>query len=771
MSGRDKEEVVPQERRRSRRAESRADAAWQVWDQFVATVASVAAPESLSIVRDGSSSWEMQKRGQGVDEISQRLKLIRSKRFGTNGRVGPKQDTLFRHPMVRPGDIILLRTPGKLYKLARTTAQNPFDHVVIVMKSGAQVLHVSPPEARLLPLSKVMEPKFEPLALRPSLGPAELEIFLSSAENVIGTRYNSSRTFALLFRLGLEAHAGIQPSKPLTKRGLLKNGAICTDVVLSSLCHASVEFHNAVMGSESSVSNELDYIKHGAGSLRDLIRINQHFPRMLRYVNINKEGDGRHGRSASRPAAGGDGAASSKELFPRRVEKGAAFFEQMQTIAGPLSEMVIDSIEKNPSVSSVLQRLGLAKEVRTREDIAEPMHKVALKQRLAPEMVGAQPLAAADGKASEASPELLPSASTLEVVDASNAPVMPAPLGRDVSKLKETCVRLPFTFEQVTGQLWNKYFDGLPSAESPEIVAVKTHFENLVVVGGAGQPGYRVRRRTIEIALGDSVPHILRTVAGLEGSIELVEDSIIDLQSKKMEIAVQNKSFQSLGRMFIRQTILPQNENLGNTCLVYEKVSVQVMGVPFFLRKRVHNLLVEGIRKNQENSANTLFKKLAARYQDATHAVEYSPGVPHKGNREAFLNSSIASAFLPSLSVNEGSDRAVPTVGVEEKGRGGNHGPEKRVQLQWDRILVSVGLIGAVLLARGAKVLVRKIIRSVLLVFFLYEVGMNFASFPRSTPGNKLGLVVAKGRQTMSEISSGRWGPSSLERELVHAKL
>ena len=112
------------------------------------------------------------------------------------------------------------------------------------------------------------------------------------------------------------------------------------------------------------------------------------------------------------------------------------------------------------------------------------------------------------------------------------------------------------------------------------------------------------------------------------------------------------------------------------------------------------------------------------------------------------------------MSVNEGSDRAVPTVGVEEKGRGGNHGPEKRVQLQWDRILVSVGLIGAVLLARGAKVLVRKIIRSVLLVFFLYEVGMNFASFPRSTPGNKLGLVVAKGRQTMSEISSGRWGPA-----------
>ena len=62
--------------------------------------ASIAAPDSLSIVRI-SDIWEMQKRGQGRDEISRRLKLIRSKRLGADRKVGQKwaKGAYVQHPL------------------------------------------------------------------------------------------------------------------------------------------------------------------------------------------------------------------------------------------------------------------------------------------------------------------------------------------------------------------------------------------------------------------------------------------------------------------------------------------------------------------------------------------------------------------------------------------------------------------------------------------------------------------------------------------------
>ena len=57
--------------------------------------------------------------------------------------------------IVKPGDLILIRTPGKFYEQARKLTRNNYDHVVVVVKEG-KVLHVGPPSARLLPIERVL---------------------------------------------------------------------------------------------------------------------------------------------------------------------------------------------------------------------------------------------------------------------------------------------------------------------------------------------------------------------------------------------------------------------------------------------------------------------------------------------------------------------------------------------------------------------------------------------------------------------------------------
>ena len=51
---------------------------------------------------------------------------------------------------VKPGDIILLRTPASLYDTARWLLSTPYDHAVIVVDEERS-LHISYPRAKLVP--------------------------------------------------------------------------------------------------------------------------------------------------------------------------------------------------------------------------------------------------------------------------------------------------------------------------------------------------------------------------------------------------------------------------------------------------------------------------------------------------------------------------------------------------------------------------------------------------------------------------------------------
>ena len=54
---------------------------------------------------------------------------------------------------VRPGDIILVTTPGMLYTFVRRATNNPYDHAAVVVAPD-RVVHIGPPRVRMLRLER-----------------------------------------------------------------------------------------------------------------------------------------------------------------------------------------------------------------------------------------------------------------------------------------------------------------------------------------------------------------------------------------------------------------------------------------------------------------------------------------------------------------------------------------------------------------------------------------------------------------------------------------
>lgn len=66
-----------------------------------------------------------------------------------------------------PGDLLFVRTPGRLFSAGRAVTRNPYDHVAVVLEGG-QTLNIVAPEARMLPLSRFTGPSRNTLLMRPA---------------------------------------------------------------------------------------------------------------------------------------------------------------------------------------------------------------------------------------------------------------------------------------------------------------------------------------------------------------------------------------------------------------------------------------------------------------------------------------------------------------------------------------------------------------------------------------------------------------------------
>ena len=97
-------------------------------------------------------------------------------------------------------DLVLVRTPGFVYRQFRRLASHSFDHLAIAV-SADSVLHVGPPNIRLLPASLLLQPRRRPLVIRPQLTDEQRAALIHSLTPLVGQPYDTLRVLALIARL------------------------------------------------------------------------------------------------------------------------------------------------------------------------------------------------------------------------------------------------------------------------------------------------------------------------------------------------------------------------------------------------------------------------------------------------------------------------------------------------------------------------------------------------------------------------------------------
>ncbi len=174
---------------------------------------------------------------------------------------------------VQPGDLLLIRTPGRIYSLGRKLTRNAYDHVAVVINEG-KTLNIVPPRAVVVPVELMSHARRAPLILRPVWKtPQQACDFVAAMGQLEGVSYALRHTLAGITLVMLRTWFGISiRMKPLpedTQRWT------CTEAILLYLTRT-------IPGFREIQEIPLDYFSIGFATTNDLLRIAQNRPDLLR---------------------------------------------------------------------------------------------------------------------------------------------------------------------------------------------------------------------------------------------------------------------------------------------------------------------------------------------------------------------------------------------------------------------------------------------------------------------------------------------------------
>lgn len=222
---------------------------------------------------------------------------------------------------VRPGDLILIKTPGPFYGVMRKLFGSAYDHTVVVVDEERS-LHIAYPKAKLVPTFIFMHILREPLVLRLNIfqtkrteDQVKKELFLFSIKHAaIGKRYDAAKVFYFL-RMNLRDKVVQSQAASLTSRVIQKakgrlskiytrrspeedskvpsdegslivlkqspaphgppkeSKVICSHTIMSELCKNIPEVGSAVLLDEMAKFQKLDFYNYGTFSPRDVEQI------------------------------------------------------------------------------------------------------------------------------------------------------------------------------------------------------------------------------------------------------------------------------------------------------------------------------------------------------------------------------------------------------------------------------------------------------------------------------------------------------------------
>lgn len=175
----------------------------------------------------------------------------------------------------QPGDLILIRTPGVRFAIARWLARSSYDHIAVVMYDD-QTLNIIMPRAIMLRLSSIGKPRNAPIVLRTNWHSAEQrEEFIAEMQRLLGAAYDARK--ALLGIVSTFLRAWLRLRLRLIRQRMSSNKYICTEAILVSLVKTHPGF-SAIDGME------LDYHALGFATTNDFLRIAEGLPDLLQVV-------------------------------------------------------------------------------------------------------------------------------------------------------------------------------------------------------------------------------------------------------------------------------------------------------------------------------------------------------------------------------------------------------------------------------------------------------------------------------------------------------
>ena len=203
-------------------------------------------------------------------------------------------------PDLLPGDLILIQTPGTVYKSIRKVLDSCYDHMAVLLDKDT-VLHISPPIIRKISSNIFLMKKRNPIIIRPNLTTKQREEFVKNVENTLGYKYDYGMLFTLL---GKKLYHEISKNFSSNQDPLVifqkelasfdqkfksQPSHICTDLIFTKLKEISPEINELIRNNQGHLS----YAYLGGYSPDDLLFLSEKNQTLLKAIQCYPSDQGK----------------------------------------------------------------------------------------------------------------------------------------------------------------------------------------------------------------------------------------------------------------------------------------------------------------------------------------------------------------------------------------------------------------------------------------------------------------------------------------------
>ena len=196
--------------------------------------------------------------------------------------------------MIKPGDIILVRTPTFVHSKLRMLSNTSYDHWVVILDSDLNCLQITYPRAKLWKAWPFVVADRDPLVIRPKVSEEVKNAFIEQAKAIKGRRYDLYRLISLVFRRKqpyVNNDDVIPKSKNFFDLFRVQKTAnqgendrvICSHSIYEAFCKANPEFKIP-----TTEKGYLDFDRNGSFSVDDFNRVALLQPDNFEIINYSR---------------------------------------------------------------------------------------------------------------------------------------------------------------------------------------------------------------------------------------------------------------------------------------------------------------------------------------------------------------------------------------------------------------------------------------------------------------------------------------------------